>query len=77
MEESWAKGARIAYGRDTVFRGVAAKTAVVILTALAGCGDGQNLDAEADVAARATLKGAWTNRCPVIPRVRLPVTMRQ
>lgn len=61
MEESWANGTRIAYGCDTAIRGVAAKTAVVILMALADCGNGQHPDAETDVAARAT-PDRWTDR---------------
>ena len=50
---SGRNGARRGYGRDTAIRCGIAKTAVVLLIALAGCGDGQYSGAGADAAAKA------------------------
>ena len=72
-------GTRGAHGRSATIRGVMAKAAVAVLMALAGCGNGQHLDAEADAAARAG-PDRWTdqhgNMCerlePGLARCRTP-----
>ena len=54
-------GTRVACGRNNAIRGVVAKTAVVILLALAGCRDGPPPNPEPH-AASGTTPDRWTDR---------------